>query len=101
MQNWKIKRMSIRRLHAWIVAINGLLAYYEGKIKGDIICPLCGITSCDNCLWTIIEGGDCLDVGGKILPGWSRESKKWRVLRIPMLKRWKKVLKAELARRVI
>ena len=102
MQNWKIKRMSYRQIHAWIIAINKLLAYYEGKASNPIPCPFCRVIwsqSCSNCLWTIFEGGTCIAVGEKILPGWRRNSKKWHILRIPMLKNWKKILKNELARR--
>ncbi len=109
MQNWKIKRMSVKRINQWLSAIGKLIKYYEGKVRIDG-CPLCKVpqqakktTRCDRCLWEIFESTTCIcfQKKNKI---WGdmpqvRDSKRWQTLRIPMLKNWKKIFKLELARR--
>jgi len=105
MQNWKIKRMPKRKIGKWLKAINILLRRYEHRINlyGD--CPLCDVedTKCikaDNCLWQIIEGIHCYYYArGRGFHSGLTRKKAWIKLRIPMLRRWKKILKAELARR--
>ena len=112
MQPWKVKQMSYKRIHAWIIVINKLLAYYEGRLKKLQGCPLCDLPgTCETgCLWGIFEGKTCCDFKEEMFPntyiGWGlidwdrlKRSKRWRSLRIPMLRNWKKILKAELARR--
>ena len=58
MQNWKIKRMSVKRINRCLSDIDKLIRHYEGKEKVDR-CPLCIGTPCSSCLWIIIEGIDC------------------------------------------
>ena len=104
MQNWKIKRMSYKRLGEWIKEIDHLLYYYERRKRLDV-CGLCIICmyNCGTCLWEIIDNSHCSDFKRKLGLNlniiYARNKKKWREARIPMLRRWKKILKAELARR--
>jgi len=55
-------------------------------------------------LWEILEHKECFDfkrelgITGDICI--VRDEEKWQTARIPMLRRWKKILKAEMARRV-
>lgn len=102
MQNWKIKRMSRKRINLWLKGIGFLLHHYIDH-KKPYYCPLCDVTLCDGCLWEIIEAKQCFDLkrelgleGDMIIV---RNYKRWQTARIPMLRRWKKILKAELARR--
>ena len=103
MQNWKIKKMSEKRINLWLQGINFLLRNYT-KGKNPYYCPLCDVALCDGCLWTIIEGKQCFDLkrdlrlGGDMVE--ARKYKKWQTARIPMLRHWKRILKAEMARRV-
>ena len=63
MQNWKIKRMSYKRINAWLYAVGILLNHYKGDMP-VIICPLCNIPSlfsCKHCLWGILENKECFD----------------------------------------
>jgi len=110
MQNWKIKRMSNWRIKEWLRAIEKLLDHYVGKRKLGSCgsCPLCMIQDCDKCLWQIIERKDCTGLVDELYPSHNfslvnvREDfryKKWRTTRLAQLKNWKKILKAELARR--
>ena len=106
MQNWKIKRMSYKRLGEWLEAIKFMLSHYE-KNRQFISCPFCDIAerrsgemhSCKRCLWGIIENKSCVDfkyeLGYKTFIVNVRGRKRWRELRIPMLRRWKKILQAE------
>ena len=104
MQKYKIKRMSIKRINEWLEAIDALLRTYE--IKANVrVCPFCCLISfgdCKNCIWYIIEEIGCnnfartIDFRSAID---ARNKKRWRKARIPMLKNWKKILKAELKRR--
>ena len=110
MQNSKIKRMSHNRLGEWLEAIEFVLSHYEKK-QAFVVCPFCIIVdrkefdmfSCIGCLWLIFEGKDCMnfmhEVGYTSWVSKIRNKKRWRELRIPMLRRWKKILKIELARR--
>ena len=113
MQNWKIKRMSVKRINLWLSAIGKLIKHYEGKVRINH-CPLCHVSRrshspgdcCWLCLWEIIEGVDCEDFA-KELYGVRRASvyrsnlrfKKWRIIRLGQLRNWKKIFKVELARR--
>ena len=107
MQNWKIKRMGKEKINEWMKAINNVLRIYETRTVKLTLCPFCNISGldrigCDNCLWYIIEEFGCNYFASRI--GFSsaltaRKQKRWHEARIPMLKRWKKILKAELARR--
>jgi len=104
MQNWKIKRMSEERINEWLNAINELIEIYESKARVQC-CPFCELLefgSCLKCLWHIIELISCtqfaVNLGFHSALG-ARDEKKWRNIRIPMLSRWKKMLKIELARR--
>jgi len=106
MQNLKIKRMSIKRINEWLKAIDLILNCYT-KHKKLAVCPLCRIPkakACRYCLWEIIEDKSCFlfrnELGLFQYDIWeARNLKKWRKARIPMLKNWKKILKAELKRR--
>ena len=112
MQNWKIKRMSGEELSAQSKAVGSLLYYYQLGKDYPEDCPLCEVPckyhershqACHFCLWRIIEDESCfvfserefgLDVTDMTC------KKEWHKVRIPMLRRWKKILKIELARRV-
>jgi len=105
MQNYKIKRMSNRRINAWLYAVDILLNHYKKNMPIGP-CPLCDIPfnfSCKNCLWGILENKECFDFKREL--GFTgdifiaRDKKKWQSVRIPMLRRWKRILKVELARR--
>ncbi len=104
MQNWKIKRMSRKRINEWIKETDKLLYYYQRKIRLPA-CGLCGIVGyhCPACLWKIIENSHCAnlkrELGLRMVIIDARNKNKWRTARIPMLRRWKKILKTELARR--
>lgn len=102
MQNWKIKKMSYKRINLHLSAIAVLAKHY--KEGTDLLfCPLCVEPGCADCLWEIIEGKQCFDfrrelgIEGEMII--IRNYKEWQEARIPMLKRWKKILKAELKRR--
>ena len=101
MQNWKIKRMSRKRINEWLYAVGILLNHYKGNMP-LLGCPLCDIPrffACKNCLWEILEHKECFDfkrelgIDGDICI--VRDEKKWQSARIPMLRRWKKILQAE------
>ena len=98
MQNWKIKRMSEKRINEWLKGINFLLGHYV-KHTDAIACPFCDLANCLNCLWHIFEGKNCFDFENELgLEGDMvrvRTYKKWHIARIPMLRRWKKILQAE------
>ena len=104
MQNWKIKRMSYKRINGWIEEMNRLLGFYQRKERLDV-CRLCVLVSyaCNVCLWKMIENSHCSDFKKKLGLNMdiieARDTNEWRASRIPMLRRWKKILKAELARR--
>jgi len=115
MQNWKIKRMSYKELTAQLKAVLSLLYYYQKGSDYPDNCLLCTVpekhheralrsgSTCDFCLWQIIENEDCGDFADRKFnvssAAWLTGKKKWHKVRIPMLRRWKKILKAELARR--
>ena len=104
MQNWKIKRMSTKKLSKLLKAIGSLLYYYQKGEAYPSDCPLCiAIVYCNQCPWRTIEGNHCTDFsleefGLDICCVIDKED--WHKIRIPMLRRWKKILKAEMARRV-
>ena len=98
MQNWKIKRMSKKRINAWLYATGILLNHYRGNMPIDS-CPLCNINLCRHCLWRIIEGKTCFkfkaELGLHQDMDIVRDEEEWHKARIPMLRRWKKILQAE------
>ena len=98
MQNWKIKRMSNKRINEWLWAIGFLLRHYV-KHTDAYTCPFCDMGNCLNCLWHIFEGKDCFDFKTELgLTGdmWKvRTIREWHKARIPMLRRWKKILQVE------
>lgn len=109
MQNWKIKRMSVKRINLHLSAIGKLRRHYEGKAKVNR-CPFCVMVpqqGCDICPWEIIEGTDCFAYACKVYgkaktPSALRSNlrfKKWKVLRLGQLRVWKEIFKLELARR--
>lgn len=111
MQNWKIKRMSYRRINQWLSAIGKLLRCYEGKIKLKI-CPLCQVAhtkGCEGiCPWYVIEGKSCDDFAMEL---YSEDAvaencrngliryRGWKVARLRQLRNWKQIFQAELDRR--
>lgn len=109
MQNWKIKRMSDKKINQWLKATNEMILNYKGKIKFSK-CPFCIIAKkiCGDCIWKIIEGKICGELCHELYPhrhftpATPRNDlrfKKWRATRLIQLKSWKKILKIELARR--
>ncbi len=115
MQNWKLKKMSYQELISQLKAVRSILYYY---LRGrDFLgkCKLCKVSreyhpreanksACDNCLWLIIEGETCAEFAiskfgnlnyVRLLTGQDR----WPVLRIPMLRRWAKIIQAEMDNR--
>lgn len=112
MQNWKIKRMSDQELKTQLRAVGSLLYYYQKDKDYADSCPLCKAGwkhhkkapyTCNFCLWGIIEGEDCEDFAKRefkvLSAGHVSMTSAWHKVRIPMLRRWKKILKAELVRR--
>lgn len=119
MQNWKIKRMGDGEIKANINACNKFLRVYGGgNYMQETNCLFCEISTsfhlsaqdcperarkCHFCLWKIIEGESCeyfsrREFGGMVVSVKHKAS--WQKFRILMLRRWKKILKIELARRV-
>ena len=108
MQNWRIKRMSVKRINQWLSAIGKLLRHYEGKVRINY-CPFCDVLpgwGCSPCPWEVIEGISCEGFARKLYghTGANRyrsdlRFKRWRIIRIGQLRNWKKIFKLELARR--
>jgi hypothetical protein len=108
-----IKQIPIKILKAQIKASKELLDYYEGKIGGSLECPLCDAIhkfkfSCAAdyfCPWNFIENSDCGKASDKIChttnSTYLRDSKNpfWLKFRIPMLKRWIRLMRQEIKRR--
>lgn len=110
MQMWKIRRMSVKRINLWLSAIGKLLKHYEGRVRIKLYCPLCRVNpkeGCNICPWQIIEGDECENVAMELCGTTASRCrgnlnfKRWRVMRLGQLKNWKKIFKAELARRDI
>lgn len=118
MQNWRIKKMKDREMEANIKACSKFLRVYRnGDYMQEMSCLFCKISSsfhlsaqdssegarkCNFCLWKIIEGEVCEDFSRRefsLMVVSVKHQESWRNLRIPMLRRWKKILKIELARR--
>jgi len=114
MQNWKIKRMKDGEIKSNIEACHKFLGVYKkGRCMGGFNCLFCKVVEnfhprtfrkkrCFFCLWQIIESESCEDFANRefsraaVDAKWDKD---WPRARIPMLKRWKKILKAELKRR--
>jgi len=108
MQTWRIKRMSYQELRAQLKAVGSLLYYYQkGKDYPDS-CPLCKVGwkyhkrakyACNSCIWGIMQGEDCEDFAKRefkvLSAGYISMTDAWHKVRIPMLRRWKKILQAE------
>lgn len=105
-----IKQIPIKILNAQIKASQKLLDYYEGKIEKLYGCPLCEAVhdfylSCvesRTCPWFFIEDKSCgdHDFKGRILYELrDKRYPRWLALRIPMLKRWIKLMRQEIKRR--
>jgi len=112
MQNWRIKKMKDGEIKENIKACNKFLRVYkEGKYIKEFYCLFCDIawkfhpksgSRCDYCVWEILEEEGCEDFSQrkfKVDVADAKQKKKWHEIRIPMLKRWRKILKAELLRR--
>lgn len=100
MQLSRIKRMSEKRKKAWIKAIDELVEDYKKDRHDYLDCPLCGVSEeCDGCLWQIIEGCDCRgyewgDGYIGVPQRWEGINyKAWKILRLKMLKRWRRIIK--------
>ena len=105
-------KMSCVELNLWMETVDELLSCYEHENipQSDPFetHPLCwvtqlyakhgGFTDCPSCLWLIIEGKSCDRFSEELfnIPRYYiSHTEKWRRVRIPMLKRWRKILKAE------
>lgn len=109
MQDWKIKRMSVKLLERWLIAIGRLLGHYLGIRELDWLdCPIC-FAPCEDCLWKIIEGKDCSEFRIELYPDIYKETsdfrrnpniyRKWKKARISQLQKWEKIMTLELERR--
>ncbi len=106
---WKLKKMSYEELGDQLKAVRSLLYYYQrGRSYRQDDCPLCEVTkyyhrranTCDDCLWVIIENMNCGDfVDENIGINYGIVSvtnlPEWYKLRIPMLRRWERIIQAE------
>lgn len=112
MQNSKIKRMKDEEITKNIRACDKFLRVYKkGKCIEEFYCLFCDIawkfhpkasSRCEYCVWEILEEEGCEDFSQRKFEmdvADMKRKKKWREARIPMLRRWKKILKVELARR--
>ncbi len=101
MQLSRIKRMSEKRKEAWLEAIDKLEKDYINDRQDILGCPLCTVvvyTSCIDCLWNIIEGCGCMSYYWEDYVGipekWEKEYyKAWKIHRLKMLKRWRRIIK--------
>ena len=109
MQEWKIKRMSVKTLERWLDAIGRLLSHYLGITRLNWLdCPICFV-SCKECLWAIIERKSCTDFRIELYPEAFIETpdtrrnpntyRKWKKARISQLMNWEKIITLELERR--
>ena len=110
MQNWKIKKMSYQELIGQSKAVNSMLYYYQRGRDFPSVCQLCKVSktyhprvrpTCVNCLWMIIEGTGCCEFAitkfHRIVDiSLMTRTKQWHELRIPMLRRWGRIIKAEM-----
>lgn len=100
--------MTVERINQWLPLVNKMIKHYKGKGKVDR-CPFCKVisgTGCSYCLWVIIEGWDCEAFNKELYGNWGAalrrrdlRYRKWRVIRLEQLPRWRRILKAELKRR--
>lgn len=113
MKNWKLKKMSYQELIGQLQAVRSILYYYQRGKDFPGICQLCKVsrtyhprklgndTVCMNCLWMIVEGETCTDFGLKkygqvqYVPCLT-DTDRWHTYRIPMLRRWAKIIQAEM-----
>lgn len=113
MQNWKIKRMKHEEVESNIKICNKFLHIYKkGKYIKEFYCLFCKIIwkfhpkckyKCEYCVWEIFEGEECEDFSQRkfeLQVADIKHDEKWREVRIPMLKRWKKILQAEKDNRI-
>lgn len=110
MQEWRIKRMSVKLLERWLKEIGRLLSHYLGIHKLYWLdCPICFV-SCGNCLWQIIEGKNCADFSSEVyavvpylVPSILRRNpnkyRKWKKARSIQLQNWENIITLELERR--
>jgi len=110
MQEWKIKKMSVKVLLRWEVAISKLLSHYLGIHELHWLdCPIC-FAPCKECLWEIIEGKECAEFKIELYPDTFKETsdmrrhpnsyRKWKKARISQLQNWEKIITFELDRRI-
>lgn len=110
MKKWKLKKMSYEELGAQLVAVRSLMYYYSRgrSYSEDKECPLCVVarkyhpltTTCQVCLWTIIEDTTCgnfvdENIGLNMGIISATRMTEWHDLRKPMLRHWAKVIQAE------
>lgn len=108
MKKWKLKKMSYEELGAQLKAVRSLLYYYgQGRSYRDD-CPLCRVNkyyhrranTCRACLWAILENMTCCDfvdenIGINYGTMNATHLSEWHELRIPMLRRWGRIIQAE------
>lgn len=114
MQDWKIKRMSVRTLEKWLDSVGNLLLHYLGA-EGIVMptCPLCW-ADCNDCLWLIIERKSCDTFRDELYPksdhlavsALRRYPKfpshvRWKRARIKQLEHWRGIVVGELAGRYV
>lgn len=111
MKKSKLKKMSYKELGAQLKAVRSLLYYYQRGKNFPGICKLCRVSreyhprtsntsACPNCLWLIIEGLSCAEFainkfGNIDYVRAHTGQNRWHVLRIPMLRRWGRIIQAE------
>jgi len=110
MQNWKLKKMSYQELIGQLKAVDSLLYWYQRGKDFPSVCQLCKVSrtyhkkicnTCVNCLWKIIEGESCAEFAIRkidkmaYVPAYTGKPV-WHKLRIPMLRRWRKIIQAEM-----
>lgn len=104
-----LKKMSYEELGAQLKAVRSLLYWYQRGKNFPGPCQLCRVSrtyhlkaksTCTYCLWRIIEGQNCSEFAAskfgntnfvRVHTGQDR----WHVLRIPMLRRWERIIQAE------
>jgi hypothetical protein len=90
--------------------VRSLLYWYQQGKDYPSVCPLCKVSrtyhpkakgACGNCLWLIIEGENCSQFavrkyGKPHYVPMLTFTDRWHIYRKPMLRRWAKVIQAEM-----
>lgn len=112
MQKAKLKKMSYQELISQLKAVRSILYYYQRGRDYPGTCKLCRVSrdyhprtsntsACPNCLWEIIESENCTAFGKRHFSSYYyvrtlTPLPAWHKLRIPMLRRWAKVILTEM-----